>query len=852
MPKTAASATSKPVLHTLANGFDIIVREDAAHPLVSVQVWVRAGSIHEERWTGGGMAHLCEHMLFKGTGKRNAQRISQDIQALGGYVNAYTSFNRTVYYIEGLAEHAGGYMEILADMVQHSRLDAEELKREKDVIRREMAMDSDDAGSAAQHLMQATAFKRHPLRHPIIGHRAVFDQISHADLLAFVKRHYAPNNCFLVVTGAVTAAEVQALAIEYFGSWERQPGDPVQLPVEPTQQSPRRAQIGFPTDITRIVTGWPVPGDAHEDKPALDVLAFLLGSGRSSRLYRVLRDQLALAHSVWAGAWCAAECGLLSVDAECDPDDAEKTEHAMHTVLAEFLQKGPSKAELQKAIRATIAGQHRSLVTTRGQAASLGAGWLSAHSLDQSASYLAAIRQLTPQRVKAVANRYMKSQTLNTVVVEPAKEVTAAAAVKRSTADARHVEHYTLPNGLTILLGQNPRLPLVSLRAGFLAGVLSENDEKAGVTQIAAQLLMKGTKQRSAAALASVLEDRGGSLYANGDAHRLIIGAETVAGDEALALELLGDLAMNASLPTAALESVKKRQAALIREEQEDPLTVALRLARKEIFASTPFARTALGTVESVASIKVKDCRSHLLQTLRGGNGVLSVFGDFDPRSIRKHISSTLGRLPKGNRHLADQRDLPVRGKPGSFLKQLKKEQAVLVIGFRTVGLHDPDSYALSLIDEACSDMGSRLFNRIREELGLAYYVGAQSFMAYGAGAFYFYVGTDPAKIDLAEKEMKLQVADLAKRGLAKDELERAKTTWRSTWLRAQQGNGALADTMGWDELNGLGWQHFERLPDTIAAIDSNRIKAVAARYFQAKQAFVTRVLPAPKPPRGA
>lgn len=844
MPNPVLPPTPKPSVHTLPNGFDVIVQEDHAHPLTSVQVWVRAGSIHEEDWSGGGMAHLCEHMLFKGTAGRSAQRISQDIQALGGYVNAYTSFNRTVYYIEGLSENAEGYMEILADMVQRSKLDPEELAREKDVIRREMAMDHDDPDAAGQHLIQATAFKRHPLRHPIIGHRSVFDQITHADLLAFVKRHYSPNNCFLIVTGDVDTARIQELAAQYFGDWVRQPGDPVHLPVEPAQQSPRRAKIGFATDLTRIGVGWPIPGDSHADKPALDVLAFLLGSGRSSRLYRVLREKLAIAHNVWAGAWSSAECGLFSIDAECDPEDAEKAEKALHDVVAAFIRGGPTKAELDKAIRATVAGQHRSLVTTRGQAASLGHGWLTSHSLDYAANYLAAIRRLTVKRIKDVAALYLSPQATTTVIVEPQSEVTKVVTASVVKSQRAAVEHLTLPNGLTVLLRHNPRLPLVSLRAGFLAGVLSETEDNAGVTQVAAQLLLKGTKNRSAEQLGSILEDRGGSLHANGDAHRLLFASEVVAGDEGLALELFHDLAAHATLPPAALEAVKKRQLASIREEQEDPLTVALRRARREIFARTPFARTALGSLESVAAIKGPVCRKHLSNVLRGGNGVLSVFGDFDPKAVRRQITASLGKLPKGPRLLQDQKQLPHHGKPGRWDLRLNKEQAVLVVGFRTVGLHEQESYALSLIDEACSDMGSRLFNRIREELGLAYYVGAQSFLAYGAGAFYFYVGTDPARIDLAQKEMMGQIADLAKKGLRADELERARTTWRSSWLRSQQGNGPLADTMAWNELNGLGYGHFQRLPEIIGGITPKRIQEVAAKHFQAKNAFITRVLP--------
>ena len=847
MAKSTRTSVPKPVLHTLPNGLDVIVQEDHAHPLASVQVWVRAGSIHEEKWSGGGMAHLCEHMLFKGTQKRSAQQISQDIQALGGYVNAYTSFNRTVYYIEGLSENAGGYMEILADMMLHSKLDAEELAREKDVIRREMAMDHDDANSAAQHLLQATAFKRHPLRHPIIGHRNVFDQITHADLHAFVKRHYSPNNCFLIVTGAVDADAIHQLAQEHFGAWERQPGDPVHLPSEPAQLSPRSARLGFATDITRVTIGWPIPGDVHADKPALDVLAFLLGSGRSSRLYRELRDRLSIAHNVWAGAWSSAECGLFSVEAECDPADAVKAEAALHNVVKQMLTKGPAKAELDKAIRATVAGQHRALVTTRGQAASLGGGWLMAHSLSHAATYLAAIRGLTARDIQNVAKRYLRPETTSTVIVEPLTQSASTAPTASHSSKRSPVEKLVLPNGLTVLLGHNPRLPLVSVRAAFLAGVLSETDSNAGITQVAAQLLLRGTKTRSADQLASVLEDRGGSLHAHGDAHRLLLSSEVVKGDENLALTLLHDLATNATLPATALESVKKRQLASIREEQEDPLTVALRKARREIFAGVPFARTALGTAESVSGLRTADCRAHLKEHLVGNNGVLAVFGDFDAPALKKQISATLGKLPKGTRKLQDCLNLPHHGQPGTWDQHLDKEQAVLVIGFRTVGLHDPDSYALSIIDEACSDMGSRLFNRIREELGLAYYVGAQTFLAYGAGAFYCYVGTDVKKLPLAKKEMLAQIADLAKNGLQKDELERARTTWKSSWLRAQQGNGALADTLAWDELNGLGSEHFQQLPGIIDGLTPARIKKVAAQYFKPANAFITTVVPKPK-----
>ena len=837
VPTPEASVT------TLRNGLELIVREDHAHPLISVQVWIKAGSMHEEQHTGAGIAHCVEHMLFKGTEKRTPSQISQGIQALGGHVNAYTSFNRTVYWIDGLAEHAEGYLEILADMIRNSKFDKDELAREKDVIRREMAMDHDDPGGTLQHLIQATAFRRHPLRHPIIGHREVFDQISRAEVVGFVQRHYVPNNTFIIITGDVDAKAILEATQKHFGDWKRRAFDPVQLPDEPRQRGNRFAAKNFATELTRVAMGWQVPGDGHEDKPALDVLAFLLGSGRSSRLYQELREKRSVAHHVWAGAWCAPECGLFTVEGECNPTDAQKLQDGIRDVIEVMKKSGPRRDELEKAVRATISGQVRTLTTVKGQAGSIGNGWLLSGSLDYQRQFLAAISALTPQAIRDVAQRYLVPDAVSTVLVGPDVETSGKA--KLSIDSARpDIQRFKLKNGLTLIVGENPRLPLVSVRTNFLAGVLAETDLSAGVTQISAQMLLKGTKKRAAAQIASELENRGGSLQCSSDAHRYIIGADVMRGDEVNALDLLADLILNPALPQAQLADVKKRQIASIIEEREDPLTVAMRKARREIFAGQPFHRTALGTEESITALKLADCRAMLRASFATGNGVVSVFGDVKAAEVKTLVEKAFAKLPVGPRQIAQAREYHASAKPAAWTEHLDKEQAVIVVGFRTVGLEDRDVHALNLIDEACSDMGSRLFNRIREELGLAYYVGAQNFAAMGAGAFYFYVGTDPKKVKLAEKELMAQINDLAANGLHSDEIDRARVTWRSSWLRAQQGNNGMADICAWNEVNGLGWDHFQKLPGIMADISSKEIQRVAAKYFGEKKAFIVRVTP--------
>jgi zinc protease len=829
-------------LHTLENGLEVIVREDHQHPLVSVQIWVKAGSIHEEGWTGAGLAHCVEHMLFKGTLKRSAQEISTGIQKLGGAVNAYTTFNRTVYWIDGLAEHTEGYLDILADMVQHSRLDAAELAKEQEVIRREMAMGNDEPSSQLHHLIQQTCFRTHPLRHPIIGHRAVFDQVQREDVAAFFQRHYVPNNCFVIIAGAVDAEATFAAVERLMGGWQRRPYQPVLFPAEPRQIGPRSAHRDFATELSHVALGWQVPGEGHLDKPVLDVLGFLLGSGRSSRLNLELREKLGIAHSAWAGSWGAQECGVFNMSVECDPQNVPACQQAMLSVVRAMQDKGPRRDELAKTLHATVGGQIRSLATTRGQASLLGHGWLTAGSLDYPRQYLQALSRLSTRQIQDAACRYLQEGTLSTITLGPHAPELADHAQRGPAADA--VQLLKLKNGLTLLVQENPRLPLVSIRASFLAGVPAESDAQAGVTQLSAALLLKGTRSRTAAQIATELENRGGGLICQSDAHRYQIGADVMRGDEGAGLELISDLLFHATLPAAELDKVRKRQLAQIQEEKEDPLTVALRRARARLFAGQPFARTALGTETTLAALTVADCRAMLRASLTGSNGVISIVGDVKTSTVRKQVEASLGRLPKGTRRSVET--LPVLPLHGITPEQIcmEKEQAVLVIGFRSVGLQHPDVHALTLIDEACSDMGSRLFNRIREELGLAYYVGAQQFAALGAGAFYFYVGTDPRKVDLAQAEMLRLIADLAQKGLTPAELTRAKTAWRSQWLRAQQGNGSLADAYAWHEISGLGYDAYKALPEKIAAVSAKDIQRAAQRYLDVKQAVIVRVMP--------
>src|SRR5580698_5534582 len=195
---------------TLDNGLTIIVREDHSAPVVSAQAWCLTGSIHEGKWLGAGLSHVLEHMLFKGTTTRGGGRIDQEVQEAGGYMNAYTSFDRTVYYIDAPNTGAKTAIDILCDIMQNATLPADEMAKEKQVILREMDMNQDDPGRRSGRRVFETAYTASPYRFTVIGYPDIYNELQQSDIEEYYRQRYASNNVFYVVTGDIKAVEVVA------------------------------------------------------------------------------------------------------------------------------------------------------------------------------------------------------------------------------------------------------------------------------------------------------------------------------------------------------------------------------------------------------------------------------------------------------------------------------------------------------------------------------------------------------------------------------------------------------------------------------------------------------------------
>src|SRR5689334_13395131 len=278
-----------------------------------------AGSIHEGKWLGAGLSHVLEHMLFKGTTTRPGSRIDQEVQEAGGYMNAYTSFDRTVYHIDVPNTGAKVAIDILCDIMQNATLPPEEMEKEKQVIVREMDMNVDDPGRRASRRLFETAYVKSPYRFTVIGYPDIFHELKPADILAYYQEKYAPNNTFYVVAGDVRNEEVLEQIKAAYAQAKAKPVAALALRQEPRQLATRETIEEAPIELAYFHFAWHIPELSHPDVPVLDVLAALLGHGGSSRLYRQVRESKALVHAVDAWTYNPGAPGLFGISGTSDP-----------------------------------------------------------------------------------------------------------------------------------------------------------------------------------------------------------------------------------------------------------------------------------------------------------------------------------------------------------------------------------------------------------------------------------------------------------------------------------------------------------------------------------------------------
>ena len=321
--------------------------------------------------------------------------------------------------------------------------------------------------------------------------------------------------------------------------------------------------------------------------------------------------------------------------------------------------------------------------------------------------------------------------------------------------------------------------------------------------------------------------------------HSFGVSAEVLSGDFARGLDLLADVLLHPSLPPDAVAREIDAQLASIKGQRDHLLSCAFKALRKGLFGDNGYGLDALGTESTVRSFQPSALAAFHRRMVVPHNAVLAIYGDIHADAVRAEVEQAFASwlpapLPAG--HPMTQ---PTVATP-RLVEDRDKEQAVIAIGFPGTTFDHPDRYALELLQEACSDMGSRLFMRIRDELGLAYYVGASHFLGRTPGYFAFYCGTAPGEVERVEAELRDQARQLAEGGLTDEELARAKAKVVGQRKIARQDLGGVAMQAALDELYGLGHDHGDGEAARYEAVTAEQVRDAARRCLVPERCVVS------------
>jgi zinc protease len=556
-----------------------------------------------------------------------------------------------------------------------------------------------------------------------------------------------------------------------------------------------------------------------------------------------MREETGLAFGISAFSYTPGDPGLFGIEATIDPKNREAAEKEILQLVENVRKSGVQNEELTKAKKIALSHHLDSLTTMRGQASDIGSNWLLTRNLNFSRDYLAALQKVTLDELRRVADKYLTDDNLTAVSLNPKGSLAEKGEAKKPVA-AGEIQKFELSNGLRLLVREDARLPLVSMTAVVRSGLLAETPENNGITRLMSRTLLKGTKTRTAEQISSQIEAVGGSISADAGNNSFSVSLHITRPDLKLGADIFSDVLLNATMPEKAIAREKEGQIAGIKEEEEQLTSVARNLMREALFMRHPYSLRANGSLESVQHLKQKDLLDFRDRYLVARNSVVAVFGDVKAAEVRQLFEQLLGKMKPGQLALTDASPPPVLSKTETVQSLKDKAQGVIMVGYRGVDIFSPDRHALELIDEASSDLGSRFFIRIREEMGLAYYVGATEMQGLVPGLFAFFLGTDPQKIEPVKTALLDEIHKLASDGLTDDELTRAKKKLIGQQEIANQSNDSLAQQSALDELYGLGFDQYKSLERDVNAVTLGDIKRVAAKYFRDQPYVLATVRP--------
>lgn len=851
----------------LSNGLTVAIKRDTRFPLVSLRLYVHAGSSYESK-AEEGISHVLEHMVFKGTEKFLKGSIASEVESVGGYLNAATSFDHTVYLTDMTSESWKKGLDVLKEMAFKPTLDNDELTSEKDVIVAELKRGEDSPGSRLFRMMQGLVFKGTPYAHPIIGYEKTIRSFTPEQIRDYIEKHYQPQSMTLVIVGNVDMEQALAEATVLFGDIKN-----TRSVVEDPLRLAKPVQANFATDIqsgpwkkVHLALAFPSPDQNDVRSARLDLLSQLLAGDGTSRFYRTYKYDKRLVDSISVSTYGLEHTGISFIQVTLDPDKVVPFWKTFTRELANLDALQFTAKELERAKLNIEDDLYRSKETISGLTSKIGYFQFFSKGQDAEKNYLNTIqatsadtlvhdaKELFDPSKAALVGLFPEDQDISAYKLPKGSASVASwmeaefvrvlhpkvyeknSAIDASSSEREVVE---LGKGRTVILLPDTTLPYASTTLMYKGGNSLLDTTTQGLGTFTAGLLQKGTRTLDAKAFEEFLSDRAASFGASAGTQSFVLSFNAPSKYFTDLFGLMSTIIKSPGLKKTEATRVIENQLAAITSMQESPTGLAFSRMYELLFPNHPYGYQSLGEVEKVKKFTAEKARG-FWKKQTSEPWVLTVCGTFDREEVLR-LASTLPTPTLDASAIA----VPVWGSQKELNLSLKgRQQAHFLMIFPTVAVGAEDDPAIDLLQNILAGQSGLLFRDLRDKQGLGYTVTALPIRMQKAGALVFYIGTEESKVEQAKAGFEKVISELKVSLLPEEELTRGKNQIKGSYYKERQrlssrsGEAARLFTLGLPLDFGK---------DNVAkaqALTPLDIQNVAKKYLTTEKAYIIKVLP--------
>lgn len=836
---TGSFAVAAECVYTLDNGQTVVIKEVRSNPIVTMDTWIRTGSINEND-KNNGVAHFLEHLFFKGSKNHAPGEFDKMLETKGAITNAATSKDYTHYYITIPSKYFDEALELHADMLLNPLIPRKELEKERKVVLEEISKDQNSPNHVVYDNLVSMLYSDHPYKRKVIGTKNIIETIHRDEILNFYNTWYTPSNMVTVIAGDIDAEKtLEKVKKNFTGSVAKAPKTSYPQEKQLTEQA-RKVEY-LPAQSGYMLIGFRGVNLTDNDTYALDVLATILGEGRSSIFYQNIKDKLQLAYSISAVNSGLKDDGIFYISANFTPDKLQKLEDKIFEEINQVKKDGVTLEQVNLAKNIIERDTYYQRESISNIAQEIGYVMVTTDNIAVYNNYVDNIKKVTPADVKRVANKYLgkNKSAVSIVLPESAKEVKVSNVIPKVGIatlinENKFTQKYELANGSTLLFTPNTSNEIVAISVFANGGNFLQN--KYGTSTLTAATMTKGTQKYSPVELAQILEDNGIKIAPGVRSDAFSITVLTTKNQYQKTLSLLNEIVNNAAFSEFEIEKVKNDSLNSIKKSRDIPLQVAIEEYKHMIFENTPYTNSTHLLEKNIPSITRDDILCYYNRIFNPKNITISINGDVDKEYTINEFSTMFKSTDTEKFVTENYKDSikPLAAAKNSTKVTPDTNTDWIFLGWQAAGSDNKKDYAtLQVIDSLLgTGMSSRLFKNLRDQEGLAYQLGSSYSANKLKGAFLVYIGTNPDTLDKSKQMLFAEIEKLKKEFVGTKELKEAKEKLLGHFVISQETNLDKASTIGWFETAGLGYNFTNEYEELINSVTEGDIIEVANKYF--------------------